>query len=270
MEEAGLVNLSASEFSRSSKRNYMAMLSNQQNLSISQSCSQKTSTQFAAENFLRVSISNLALIGITHFIPVSNEDAEIREEMKSLSEPTKMLLKRVADAWGTSVFPVLPELIVSTDDTTEYIFEGKCEKEPRFVIATKSLTMKQGSNALYQVQDNKSMSGMRVKLTFKITAMGNCFPLVVTVTGLTEWEMNGKDFVHVEIPGLCIGGGGVSVDSSQQCGHLFLMHNTEGAEKARFKYYQEKILIHGINLQRKRYCNFDIAAGTSIPDIISS
>ena len=85
-------------------------------------------TRFDAENFLRASISNLALIGSTHFIPVSNEDAEIREEMKSLSEPTKMLLKRVADAWGTSVFPVLPELIVSTDDTTEYIFEGKCEK----------------------------------------------------------------------------------------------------------------------------------------------
>jgi hypothetical protein len=77
MEEAGLVNLSAPEFSRSSIRNYMAMLSNQQNLSISQSCSQKTSTRFAAENSLRASISNLALIGSTHFIPVSNEDAEI-------------------------------------------------------------------------------------------------------------------------------------------------------------------------------------------------
>jgi hypothetical protein len=40
--------------------------------------------------------------------------------------------------------------------------------------------------------------------------MGNCFPLVVTVAGLTEKEMPGKDFVHVQIPGLCIGGGGVT------------------------------------------------------------
>ncbi len=105
---------------------------------------------------------------------------------------------------------------------------------------------------------------MQVKLTFTFTAMGNCFPLVVTVTGLTEQELSGHDFVHVEIPGLCIGGGGVSVDSNEQCGHLFLMRNTEGAEKARFKYYQEKILIPGINLQQRKYCNFDIAAGTSI------
>ena len=134
-----------------------------------------------------------------------------------------MLLNCVSDALGTSVFPLLPELIVSTDDTTEYIFEGTCEGQPQFVLATKSSIMKRGTNALYRVQDCKSMNGMRVKLTFTFTAMGNCFPLVVTVTGLTKWKMSGKDFVHVEIPGLCIGGGGVSIDSSEQCGHLFLM-----------------------------------------------
>ena len=44
------------------------------------------------------------------------------------------------------------------------------------------------------------------------------------------------------------------------------MCTIEGAEKARFKYYQEKMLIPGINLQKKKYCNFDIAAGASIPD----
>jgi hypothetical protein len=41
---------------------------------------------------------------------------------------------------------------------------------------------------------------------------------------------------------------------------------TTGAKKAQIKYYQEKILIPGINLQRKKYCNFEVAAGTSIPD----
>ncbi len=77
--------------------------------------------------------------------------------------------------------------------------------------------------------------------------------------------MSRQDFVQVDIPGLCIGGGGLSVDSNKLCGHLSLLCNTKGAEKAWFKYYQEKILIHEINLQRKKYCNFDIAAGTSIP-----
>jgi hypothetical protein len=36
---------------------------------------------------------------------------------------------------------------------------------------------------------------------------------------------------YVQIPGLCIGRGGVSVDSSQQVGYLFLMRNMEGAKK---------------------------------------
>jgi hypothetical protein len=41
----------------------------------------------------------------------------------------------------------------------------------------------------------------------------------------------GENFIHVEIPGLCIGGGDVGVGSSQQVGHLLLMRNTEGAKK---------------------------------------
>ena len=111
-----------------------------------------------------------------------------------------MLLNCVSDAWGTSVFPLLPELIVSTNDTTEYIFEGACNEQPTFVLATKSSIMKQEANTLYQVQDSKSMSRMRVKLTSTLTAMGKCFPLVMMVAGLSEWEMSGKDFVHIEIP----------------------------------------------------------------------
>jgi hypothetical protein len=90
--------------------------------------------------------------------------------------------------------------------------------------------------------------------------------LAVTVVGLTKNKIPGKDFVHVQIPGLCIGGGGVSVDSNQQSGHLFLMRSTEGAKKACFRYYQEQILILEINLRRMKYCDFDINAGTTIPN----
>jgi hypothetical protein len=114
------------------------------------------------------------------------------------------------------------------------------------------------------------MNGMHMILTFTFTTMGNCFPLAVTVVGLTEKEMYGKEFVHVRIPILCIGGGDVSVDSNQQYGHLFSMRNTEGAKKACFRYYQEHILILGINMQRKKYSKFDIEAGSTIPDKLTA
>ena len=131
--------------------------------------------------------------------------------------------------------------------------------------------MKKGTNAIYRPEDSKAMNGMRVKLTFSFTAMGNCFPVTVTVSGLTEKEMPpGEEFIHVEIPGLCIGGGDVGVGFSQQVGHLFLMRNTEGAEKECFKHYQEHILIPGINHQRKKYCDYDINEGEEIPDELTA
>ncbi len=83
-------------------------------------------------------------------------------------------------------------------------------EQPQFVLATKLAVSKRGTNSLYRVEDSKSMNGLQVKLTYTFTVMGNCFPLVVTVAGLIEKEMPGKDFVHVQIPGLCIGGGGVT------------------------------------------------------------
>ena len=75
--------------------------------------------------------------------------------------------------------------------------------------------MKKGTDAIYRLEDSKAMNGMQVKLTFSFTAMGNCFPVTVTVSGLTEKEMPpGEEFIHVEIPGLCIGGGDVGVGFS--------------------------------------------------------
>ena len=114
------------------------------------------------------------------------------------------------------------------------------------------------------------MSGMRVKLTFTFSAMGTCMPLVCTVTGLTEREMpTGEEFIHVKVPGLCIGGGGVNINN-QEVGHLLFMRNTEGAEKKRFKWYQQEILLPGINDHRKRYAKFDASSGSPIPDKLTA
>jgi hypothetical protein len=178
IKDVGFVPLDSPQFSSSTKRNYLAMIANQSNVSISQTSIIKTTTGFAAKNSIRGCISNLALIGSTHFFPVQNEDSNLRAEIKTMPESTKMLLEMVSAAWGTSVCPVLPELIVSTDDTTEYIFDQTKDDQPKFVLTTKSSIGKQGTNALYCVEDSKSMNGMRVKLTFTFTAMGNCFPLV--------------------------------------------------------------------------------------------
>ncbi len=114
------------------------------------------------------------------------------------------------------------------------------------------------------------MSGMQVKITFTFSAIGTCFPLVRTINGLTEREMpTGLEFIHVKVPGLCIGGGGVNINNAE-VGHVLFMQNTEGAKKKRFKWYQQEILIPGINNHRQVYGKFDASSGSSIPDKLTT
>ena len=90
------------------------------------------------------------------------------------------------------------------------------------------------------------------------------------MTGLTEREMpTGKNFIVVEVPGMCIGGGGVDINN-QEVGHLLFMRNTEGAEKKRFKWYQQEIFLPRINDHCKRYAKFDADSGSPIPDKLTA
>ena len=76
-------------------------------------------------------------------------------------------------------------------------------------------------------------------------------------------------YLDARIPGLCIGGNGVTVGNEQQ-GHVFFMRSEKGADKARFKYYQDNILIPFINDSRKEYDDFDSTAGTNIPSTLTA
>jgi hypothetical protein len=81
IKDAGFVSLDSPKFSSSTKRNYLAMIANQRNVSISQTIIIKTTTRFSAENSICGCISNLLLIGSTHFFPGQNEDSNIRAKI---------------------------------------------------------------------------------------------------------------------------------------------------------------------------------------------
>jgi hypothetical protein len=201
--------------------NYSALLADEGNIAISQSYISKSNTCYAAENSIRGSIATLGVIAATHFISVEEEDADIHAKMKTLPKSTRKLYDIVIDYLGTAVYPVKPYMLYSTDNTTEYIFEGTKKVFTPYVLTTKTSISKQGTSAVNKCEDNESMHGMRVKLTFIFSGVGTCFPLVCTVTGLTEREMpTGKEFIVLEVPGMCIGGGGVNINN-QDVGILF-------------------------------------------------
>jgi len=69
LEEAGYKNIIHKIISRTTVRNYSALLADEGNIAISQSYISKSNTRYAAENSIRGSIATLGVIAATHFIP---------------------------------------------------------------------------------------------------------------------------------------------------------------------------------------------------------
>ena len=91
-------------------------------LSLKQSAIAKTNTWFAAEHSIRGAISNVILITITHFIEMDEEDIDMRRELKEVPSKTRMLYDLITDSWnGVPIVPIIPELIISTDDSTVFM-----------------------------------------------------------------------------------------------------------------------------------------------------
>ena len=270
LQQQGIVDIVKKQPSKTTVRNYFALMASQRSMSIVESSITKSSIRVASENSWRAAVSFTAVVGATHVLLRDKWDPDILHDLKHLPKPTVELTLSVSKAWGDRpVLPVKPAYIYSTDETTNYAYEGTRAEKGRFVLVTKKSVAKSGTQAMYNCDDNKSMSGMRLKCTFTFSALGACFPLVVTVAGLKDSEMPEKDFVHVTVPGLCVGGGGVNVNNTED-GHIVFLRNDPGAEKKKFRWYQDTILIPGINAQRLHHDNFDASKGLDIPDALTA
>lgn len=244
---------------------YFVQVADHCNISIAEKTIPKTNTRDAAENSLRAAVVTLGIIGSTNLFPFETLDEDLLKEMNNLPKDT-MMMDMMSRVFGCLVYPVRPEYIFSSDEATEYIYEGTKTKTDQSVLTSKMSIAKRATSSLFRVQNDKSMNGMRVKLTFTVSAIGTCMPLVCTVAGLTERVMpNGDEFIHVKIPGPCVGGGGVNINN-KEFGNLLLMQDTVGAAEKKFKWYHDEILIPGIKAQRKHFAGFDSTSGEPVPD----
>ena len=66
--------------------NYVTAIAMNNRMSLTHSSVSKTNTRYAAERSFRASVSLLMVIAATHFIPVFDEDHDIRNELKSVSK----------------------------------------------------------------------------------------------------------------------------------------------------------------------------------------
>ena len=79
-------------------------------------------------------------------------------------------------------------------------------------LVTKEPVKASGSDSIWQLDENNSVKSMQVSMTFAFSAAGTCLPVAVCVSGLTEHERPGTEFLILGVPGLCIGGSNVDND----------------------------------------------------------
>lgn len=67
-------------------------------LSFTQSCITKTSTQFTAENSFQGTGSNVIMIACMHFVGMDEEDFDVRRELKEVLLKTRLLYDLITDS----------------------------------------------------------------------------------------------------------------------------------------------------------------------------
>jgi hypothetical protein len=99
------------------------------------------------ENSICGLIATLGVVASTHIITINKENDDIRAEIKSLPAATPKMYDMVTDFFGSAVYPVEPYLLYSTDDNTEYIFEGTKQAFILYVLTSTSLGDKRSTSS---------------------------------------------------------------------------------------------------------------------------
>jgi len=84
-----------------------------------------------------------------------------------------------------------------------------------------------------------------------VQSEGDVAPVCICFSGLTEYEMPDKDFIVMEVEGLCVGGSGVN--GSKDIGYVLFMRGTKGTEKNHFWWIREHLLIPFVHDIRLKY-----------------
>ena len=169
--------------------NITTRIANHAGVSIVDKATGKTNLRVTTERSRRRIACLAGMIGSTHFFSVPEEDADTRDALKKLPEDVRVLYDAVVEARGTPVVPVKRSNIWSIDDTTVYHFAGLSSLNNKSKLVTKESVKASGSESIFQLDDNNSMTGMRVSLTFAFSGEGTSLAIVACVSGLTEHEL---------------------------------------------------------------------------------
>ena len=151
--------------------------------------------------------------GGTYLLTIASSHLIVGEKSTmhmDISEETlgaKKLMNNVMDLHNNSpMFNVHPALLMSTDDSNLFIFEGKTKHESAWHIHAQSCNTSLRSTFSAEIGGTDHLNGLRIRATHTMCGVGIMAPLYVTVYGLNERELPAADFpsgvLVLEVPGL--------------------------------------------------------------------
>ena len=236
----------------------MALFANKGGICLTENSIAKTNSRWTAEHSSIGTMALVIVVACTHFYVVANEDTEWRQFLSTLPEDSKLLYNMVSDFHGGKPVRVRkPHLITNQDGQTEFICKGKQIDKSARVGLVASTALKMQSTLLVYHQDNtNNMNGLRVKRHLLTNGCGDVAPACYCFSGLSEREMPKDEFIIWEVEGLCICGYGAH--RSTGVGYVLFKKGTPGAEKKRFQWIRDHLLMPFINLTSKEYDGLDV------------
>lgn len=250
----------------------------------------KTQTRHTAETSLMAAVALAVTVAGTHFYEVAPStnvagDTDVDPVRASIAEANaveatdgaKLLVDLVRSAHnGRPIKLVKPWYVFSTDDTTSYIFPGRIEpgSDVEFFLASSCGVDERDTHSSYSVEENVSMNGFRIKLTFTFSAGGHMAPIYITVTGLSEKELPVSlcptGMLKIKIPGLAIGS--ATDPRNQELGYIVFLRKTgdNSLDVRRFRDYRNTVFIPFVGSLRKAYNGVEVDSGSKAPEGVTA
>ena len=228
----------------------------------------KTGARFTAERSARSMVAFLTTAAATCFVPIDSGELSTR-----LIQDNKLASLVSQAMGGVPLTAVHEDLILSTDDTTLFVFAGAAGKPlvPYRIANAKGRT---GTYAAFKLDDLDHKDGTRVRLTVTMSGGGMIAPLFSTVTGLTARELPEdtcpSGVLVIEIPGLCVGGAVDPVATyGEGIGYVAFMRgreedaNKDAPQLVNFTHYRKKVLHRFVECIREKLHGH--VRGTEVP-----
>ena len=133
----------------------------------------------------------------------------------------------------------------------QFIYEEISDIHDVFRLVGNNSIKSSGTRSKYKYDNDKTMCGLRVTLTYTFTGIRTIAPILISMLGLNKRELPQNHCISIDIPGLCVGTGGVTVGNNQR-GILFMIGES-GIDKNRYRIYRDEVQLPFLSKSREEF-----------------